>query len=473
MLRKIIIVLFLCGIIVVGYLAATRERFYSTHSGKALEYYQAGVDKMMKYYIQEGIRDMELAAQEDPKFPLPHLFLLKVEVESPKEKKEQAEWYKKLAVPSRDWTDFERGLVTLTLQKPEPGNREQMAEKINAFLQKYPTRMEAFFLLINKYQQIVESPEKLVHFYETMHRRYPNNAQILNMMGYFYAALGEKEKAKVIFEKYVFIRPNEANPYDSFGEFYYNIGDFKQAASYFRKALFRKPDFMASRIHLAKSLLYMGKVNAALALLNKIEKSDSGKMVQNSIVLLRFLCHLFTGNTAELKKLVDQLPRLNLMDSVRRSILIEYCIRNRNVECVKEILEKQEKQNASGANRHFQINRANFLLMTGNPRESAALLEKYFSAHILNSSFDIRYYVYYILIEDYMKLSDFEKAEKLANTFPPGYRAYFMMKVMSAKGDVEKALEFSRDVVRNFPGADSNFYVLREARIYAKQRNRK
>lgn len=472
MVRKILILLLICVAAVATYFALTRERFYSTDSRKALEYYQSGVDNIMKFYMPEGIRDMVMAAEEDPEFPLPHLLLLRAEPYS-MDKKEQAGWYKRLAVPSSEWTEFEKGLITLSMGKPEQEDREKVAAEIEDFLQKYPSRMEAFFLLINKYRQLVENPEKMIRFYETMHRQYPNNAQILNMMGYFYAALGQPDKAKVVFEKYVYIQPDEANPYDSFGEFYYNIGQFGKAEGYFRKALVRKPDFDPSKLHLVRTLLHMGRVSAALGILDEMEKNNAESITANSTVFFRFLCYMFTRNMPEMEKLVDRLPEMHLVDSVRRGISLQYCLQTENLECVKEILEKQKSTSSWEYNHHYLMNRANFLRLTGHPKESAALLKEKFSAHILNSYFDIRYYVYYILIEDYMKLGEPDKAEKLAEELPPGYRAYFLMKIMDSTGKRDKALGFAREVVKNFPEADSNFYVLTEAREYAEQGNRR
>ncbi len=472
MVRKILILLLVCVVAIATYYALTRERFYSTHSRKALEYYQSGVDNIMKFYTPEGIRDMAMAVEEDPEFPLPHLFLVKDDPYS-MDKKMKVERYKKLAVPSPEWTEFEKGLITLSMGKPEQEDREKVAAEIEDFLQKYPSRMEAFFLLINKYRQLVENPEKMICFYETMHRRYPNNEQILNMMGYFYVALGQPDKAKMVFEKYVYISPDEANPYDSFGEFYYNTGQFDKAETYFRKALARKADFEASKLHLVRALLHMGKVSDALGVLDEIEKNNAESMTINSTVFFRFFCYMFTRNMPEMKKLVDQLPGMHLVDSVRQRISLLYCIQTENLECVKEMLEKEKKPGSSNHNYNFLMNQANFLRMTGHPEESAALLKGSFSAHILNSYFDIRYYVYYILIEDYMALGEYDKAEKLAEELPPGYRAYFLMKIMDSAGKKDSALHFAGEVLKDFPEADSDFYILTEAREYAEQGNRR
>ena len=62
-------------------------------------------------------------------------------------------------------------------------------------------------------------------------------APIVNVLGYFYYGMGDKEKAKSLFEEYIKLYPNGYNPYDSMGEFYYNEGDLENAKLYYSKAV--------------------------------------------------------------------------------------------------------------------------------------------------------------------------------------------------------------------------------------------
>ena len=61
-------------------------------------------------------------------------------------------------------------------------------------------------------------------------------APIVNTLGYFYYDLGNKEKAKSLFEEYIELYPNGYNSYDSMGEFYYNEGDMENAKKFYSKA---------------------------------------------------------------------------------------------------------------------------------------------------------------------------------------------------------------------------------------------
>ncbi len=61
-------------------------------------------------------------------------------------------------------------------------------------------------------------------------------APIINTLGYFYYNIGDKEKAKSLFEEYIELYPNGYNSYDSMGEFYYNEGDMENAMKFYTKA---------------------------------------------------------------------------------------------------------------------------------------------------------------------------------------------------------------------------------------------
>ena len=59
---------------------------------------------------------------------------------------------------------------------------------------------------------------------------------IINSLGYFYYGIGEKAKAKTLFDEYLNLYKGY-NAYDSMGEFYYNEGDMENALKYYKKAI--------------------------------------------------------------------------------------------------------------------------------------------------------------------------------------------------------------------------------------------
>ena len=70
---------------------------------------------------------------------------------------------------------------------------------------------------------------------------------IINSLGYFHYAKGDKLKAKKLFEEYIDSYPNGYNPYDSMGEFYFNEDDFENALIYYNKAIDNYPSSIPAR----------------------------------------------------------------------------------------------------------------------------------------------------------------------------------------------------------------------------------
>ena len=68
-----------------------------------------------------------------------------------------------------------------------------------------------------------------------------NNGHVHNILGYFYYAEGNKEKAKAHLDKYMELRPDSYNAYDSMGEYYFNEGDMENALAYYKKARMHYP----------------------------------------------------------------------------------------------------------------------------------------------------------------------------------------------------------------------------------------
>ena len=69
---------------------------------------------------------------------------------------------------------------------------------------------------------------------------------VINSMGYFHYANGDKEKAKELFEEYLSLYPNGYNSYDSMGEYYFNEGDYENAKLYYNKALDAYPSSVSA-----------------------------------------------------------------------------------------------------------------------------------------------------------------------------------------------------------------------------------
>ena len=466
MLKKLTLVLLVAVLAGMSVYLVTRERVYSTTSSKSLDFYQRGVESLMKFYYEEGRNFMELAVQEDPDFALPYLFLLRMDF-GDQTKDQRTAWYKRLANPTENWTTFECRLIELATQKVDRDNPEEMKQKLEQFLREYSSQMEAFYLLLPMYQQLEEDPEKLVAYYEKLHQLFPNNVQILNQLGYFYVGLGEERKAEATFEKYEFIRPDEANPYDSFGEMLYNTGRFQEAEAKFKMALEKKSDFVLSALNLTQALMRQGKIDEAQQVLNQLEEQNSQmKRVPDMLQYFRFLSYVFSGDRSAVDQFLSDLPEMDIMDSLKIQIRMLDCFNRADVGCVDEILTKLESKGRYGYKTDTHVHRARYENALGNYEKSNEILRKV-SCTTLNADFDIRLYVYYILIDNNIHLGNRSEAETLAADLPDGYREFLLMRIAAGFDDAAAARRLSGKVLAHFASADPDFYVIVEAKRYA------
>tara|TARA_B100000795_G_scaffold139034_1_gene103969 strand:- start:3132 stop:3974 length:843 start_codon:yes stop_codon:yes gene_type:complete len=74
---------------------------------------------------------------------------------------------------------------------------------------------------------------------------------ITNTLGYFYYGIGEKDKAKNLFDQYLDLYKGY-NAYDSMGEFYFNEGDIKNALKYYQKAIEMYPPASSANSMIAR-----------------------------------------------------------------------------------------------------------------------------------------------------------------------------------------------------------------------------
>jgi tetratricopeptide (TPR) repeat protein len=92
----------------------------------------------------------------------------------------------------------------------------------------------------------------------------PNNANLLNMLGYSYALLGNLDGARDAFERYQRAAPDDPNPLDSMGEAYFFLGHFQEAEQSFLAAhdkMLAKTG--AELLKAAQARLFTGDVSGA------------------------------------------------------------------------------------------------------------------------------------------------------------------------------------------------------------------
>jgi tetratricopeptide (TPR) repeat protein len=96
----------------------------------------------------------------------------------------------------------------------------------------------------------------------------PDNAEVMNQLGYAEAYAGRLDEARAVLERYREAAPNQANPFDSLGEVHFFHGRFNDAEKYFLEAQRIDPKFLggAELLKAAQARLLAGDLAGADAL---------------------------------------------------------------------------------------------------------------------------------------------------------------------------------------------------------------
>ena len=145
----------------------------------------------------------------------------------------------------------------------EKGNSKERLRIAQTIRDKYPDDIDAAMLLCGD-QMAQGHAEQAIRIYSEILEQDPNNAEVYNQIGYYYAWRGDYDKAMENLKKYQFMAPDQANPYDSLGEVQAFSGHYEEAVANLNRALTLKPDFFESTYHLG--IVYEGKGDYARAI---------------------------------------------------------------------------------------------------------------------------------------------------------------------------------------------------------------
>jgi len=466
-MKKVIIVL-LVLLAAIGYYKFSGEKIYSTKNEKALAAYEKALDYFLKYYTFEGVASMKQAAEEDSEFPMPRLFaLFNPYFEHSKRDEIKQQLLAQLQNKNNKWTDFEKKMVRLMTDTYSNDKNKVIAE-IEKMFNKYSEQKEVFYLLLPKYDKLVKKPDKILSYYEELHKMYPNNVQVLNKLGYLYGEMGMEEKAKEAFEKYIFIRPNEPNPYDSYGDCYYIAGNLEVAKEMYEKALSKDSEFIASRIKLATIIMLRGELSKALEIVNFLKSSEYNEIF-DEYYRLKLIIHYLKNDTKGMERVLADAKKSKISDWSLDNLKFYYFAAKHDVKNMRKYLEKLKPKDLSKGWRktYYNYQTAIVLINEGKFAEAKILLEqinlKYFRMNIA-----LKNDVISRKIITAIGLKDYEDAIRLSQDTVLHENLYWEMKIAALKGDLEKASELALKVLKAYNDADKDFYIVKEANNYVK-----
>ncbi|MDH3697321.1 MAG: tetratricopeptide repeat protein [Flavobacteriaceae bacterium] len=199
----------------------------------------AGIDCAMNIEFEKAYTFFDAAVAKDPTLFAPHVMLRNFSKgEKRAYHKEQAQ---KLVEGKNEVSKLYVSLMNIKWKDNEENARMQRDE---IWKKMHELAFDGKFVHFRYIQTIkdenarIAEYEKLAAELEEADR---NSGHVHNMLGYTHYAMGNKDKAKAHFEKYVELRPKGYNAYDSMAEFYMNEGDNENAMKYYNKALMHYP----------------------------------------------------------------------------------------------------------------------------------------------------------------------------------------------------------------------------------------
>lgn len=199
----------------------------------------AGIDHAMNIEFEKAYTFFDAAVAKDPTLFAPHVMLRNFSKgEKRAYHKEQAQ---KLVEGKNEVSKLYVSLMDIKWKDNEENAKMQRDE---IWKKMHELAFDGKFVHF-RYIQTIKDENARIAEYEKLAAKLEetdrNSGHVHNMLGYTHYAMGNKDKAKAHFEKYVELRPNGYNAYDSMAEFYMNEGDNENAMKYYKKALMHYP----------------------------------------------------------------------------------------------------------------------------------------------------------------------------------------------------------------------------------------
>lgn len=185
--------------------------------------------------IPTFFENLQVAVQTDSDFFMAHAYMALAQTSFTQYEKAATHIKSALAIDADGLNEGER-IIRQALQTLEKDPKADIAESMASLTEAYPETAQAHELAATSASWISKDMQAAAKYNLRLLELRPGHGGTYNALGYSYMALGQMEKAKAAFEKYLEISPDEANAYDSMGEYYMNTKDYAKSAEYYDKA---------------------------------------------------------------------------------------------------------------------------------------------------------------------------------------------------------------------------------------------
>jgi serine/threonine protein kinase/tetratricopeptide (TPR) repeat protein len=305
----------------------------TTHSPEAYRYYLEGVDYLRKVYHTEAEAYFRKALELDSTFAMAYYRLSSiVEASDKKEMIAKALQYSdKVSWREKHYIKSQEALLS--------ADYVRAIEELQEIVERYPEEKAAFYWLGTTYWQLGDF-EEAIHQLTAAVEIDPLYAVAYNMLAYIYHEIGDFEKSIWAINRYISVAPDEANPYDTRADLYGYNGKIDQAIESYRMALEKKRDFYWSWAKLGHMYLFKKEYTKAESCYKVLTSSIEKATRSEGRTYLAFIL-LYQGKLQEALAILDHGLVADRMEQAEG-------VHNANKYVVKAVIYR-EKNNLNSA----------------------------------------------------------------------------------------------------------------------------
>ncbi|MBI5472590.1 MAG: tetratricopeptide repeat protein [Ignavibacteriae bacterium] len=211
----------------------------------------------------------------------------------------------KAAVASSGKVSEGERLLILATDAGSTGNAAKQEEYLKKLVTAYPDDERAQFALGGFYFGQQNFDQAIAHYRKAISLA-PNYSPAYNILGYAYRQVESYDEAEKVFKKYTELIPNDPNPYDSYAELLLKMGRFDASIAMYQKALAVDKEFIASHIGIATNYVYKEMHEKAAEELKSIAKWARTDGERRQALFTQMVVNVDAGKMEEALKDVDR-----------------------------------------------------------------------------------------------------------------------------------------------------------------------
>ncbi|MGZ4824519.1 MAG: protein kinase domain-containing protein [Terriglobales bacterium] len=233
-----------------------------TSNVEAYRHYQLGVDYEQRYLNHDAVREFTEAVRLDPQFALAYLhlsnnYLFTADLRKADEVSQQVAKLQS-RLPRHEQLLFEAS------QTRRGRDTEGLVRTLEAIVAEFPRDTDSRARL-GVTLHLVDHDERGIKLLRDGLAQDPKDENLINIMGYSYANVGDLSSALRANDEYLAMRPKDSNPWDTRGDILFKLGRDDEAIAAYRKALELTPDFQDYQEYVKLGWVYADQGKYALA----------------------------------------------------------------------------------------------------------------------------------------------------------------------------------------------------------------